>query len=383
MLRKVAKDPTIMSNRHPDKVMMDSWGAFDTAIQLSNKALADGKAARFKNLSELVHETFFKFNRDWRNYKADTIKKTAKTEEAFYEERLEGEEKVKEFPYNDSWSKEQMKVYSDTMEKLENGDIQEKAVEATSEKADIELLVMCSKSELQNLETEISAAEATILNLEDSSISIFSKTLYDAQITELSSRLHDGLVVKTNKVLVAPVESSDSSYSKENVKSKLESFINTQQVKLGRCSSTLIQKVKSDLTTLELKHPVTPSSTIPGSQIKPREQVQLEKTKPPKFNGEDIEFPEFQRKWTSLVTKANLPEETELDKLRDNIPKEAKEQLFGVKKVKNSNYILVQDGENGCIRWMKRLGKSGSVRLGLSLFQYQSKPSRTEIFSHI
>ena len=54
-----------------------------------------------------------------------------------------------------------------------------------------------------------------------------------------------------------------------------------------------------------------------------------------------------------------------------------------VKKVKNSNYILVQDGENGCIRWMKRLGKSGSVILGLSLFQYQSKPSRTEIFSHI
>ena len=87
MLRKVAKDPTIMSNRHPDKVMMDSWGAFDTAIQLSNQALADGKAARFKNLSELVHETFFKFNRDWRNYKADTIKKTAKTEEAFNEER--------------------------------------------------------------------------------------------------------------------------------------------------------------------------------------------------------------------------------------------------------------------------------------------------------
>ena len=228
------------------------------------------------------------------------------------------------------------------MEKLENGDTQDhkKAVEAASEKADIELLGMCFKSELQNLETEISTVEATIHNLEDSSISIFSKTLYDAQITELSSRLTDSLVVKTNKVLVAPEESSDSSSSNESIENKLESFINTQQVKLGSCSSTLIQKVKSDLTTLELKHPVTPSSTTPDSQFRPREQVQLEKTKPPKFNGEDIEFPEFQRKWTSLVTKANLSEETELDKLRDNIPKEAMEQLFGVKSLSESWKIL-------------------------------------------
>ena len=111
-----------MSFRHPDKVMLDSWGVFDTAIQLSNQAIEEGKVSRFKNLSELVHENFFKFNKDWRNYKADTIKKTTKTEEAFNAESVEGEERVKNFPYNDSWAKEQMRVYSDTMEKLETGD---------------------------------------------------------------------------------------------------------------------------------------------------------------------------------------------------------------------------------------------------------------------
>ena len=41
-----------------------------------------------------------------------------------------------------------------------------------------------------------------------------------------------------------------------------------------------------------------------------------------------------------MVTKANLPEETELDKLRDNIPKEAKEQLFGVKSLSDAWKIL-------------------------------------------
>ena len=104
---------------------------------------------------------------------------------------------------------------------------------------------MCFKSEIQNLETEIGAVESSIHNLEDSTITVFSKSLYDTQIAELSSRLHESLVIKTNKVLVAPEESSDTNYSKESVKLKLESFINTQQLKLGRCSSALIQKARS------------------------------------------------------------------------------------------------------------------------------------------
>ena len=218
------------------------------------------------------------------------------------------------------------------MEKLETDSPDNKnSVESRSEKADIELLVMCFKSELQNLETEITTVENTILSLEDSSISIFSKSLYDNQIMELSTRLTDSLVVKTNKVLVAPEESSDSNYSKGSVKIKLENFINTQQKKLGRCSSTLIQKVKPESSTSESKSGVSSPFTVTGLEYKPNEQVQL---------GEDIEFPEFQRKWTSLVTKANLPVETELDKLRDNIPKEAREQLFGVTSLSEAWKIL-------------------------------------------
>merc|ERR1712082_435313 len=129
-----------MSFMHPEKVMLDSWGAFDTSIKLSNQAIGGGKASRFKNLSELVHENFFKFDKEWRNYKADTIKKTAKTEEAFNAESLEGGEMVKDFPYNDSWLKEQRKVYSDTMERLGTVDIQgpKGAAAAVSDKPDVE-----------------------------------------------------------------------------------------------------------------------------------------------------------------------------------------------------------------------------------------------------
>ena len=72
---------------------------------------------------------------------------------------------VKDFPYNDSWAKEQRKVYSDTMERLGTVDIQGPAAAAVSDKPDVELLVMCFKSELQNLETEIGAVETSIHNL--------------------------------------------------------------------------------------------------------------------------------------------------------------------------------------------------------------------------
>ena len=62
----------------------------------------------------------------------------------------------------------------------------------------------------------------------------------------------------------------------------------------------------------------------------------------PKFNGDDLEFAEFKRKWAAQVNKANLPEESELDKLRDAIPKEAKDQLYGVDKLDEAWKILSQ-----------------------------------------
>ena len=78
------------------------------------------------------------------------------------------------------------------------------------------------------------------------------------------------------------------------------------------------------------------------SGFKPKEQVFLEKTKPPKFSGDELDFPEFKRKWLSQVNKANLPEETDLDKLRDAVPKDAKDQLYGVVKLEEAWETLTQ-----------------------------------------
>ena len=57
------------------KAMMDSWGAFDTSVKLSENALAASKAKKYLSLTQLVHENYFKFDKDYRNYKTDIIEK--------------------------------------------------------------------------------------------------------------------------------------------------------------------------------------------------------------------------------------------------------------------------------------------------------------------
>ena len=103
--------------------MLDSWGAFDTAIKLSEQALAQNKVKKFSNLSQLVHENFFKYDKDYRNYKSDTIEKSAGSENMFNGTTVDDHtgENVPNFPYNDAWANNQMSRYSDTMEKLEDG----------------------------------------------------------------------------------------------------------------------------------------------------------------------------------------------------------------------------------------------------------------------
>ena len=168
------------------------------------------------------------------------------------------------------------------------------------------------------------------------------ESIYDVQIQNLTSRMTEGLMEKINDIVVCGEDPSDSVYKKQSLLTKLESFINGQQEILSSCSSLLYKKVKLDFTAVETKPDLHNSQLAPNQSSKPREQVFLEKTKPPRFNGEDVDFPEFRRKWTSQVTKANLPTETEIDKLRDNLPKDAKEQLFGIKTLEEAWTILTK-----------------------------------------
>ena len=58
--------------------------------------------------------------------------------------------------------------------------------------------------------------------------------------------------------------------------------------------------------------------------------VDLKKSEPPKFKGDILEFPEFKRKWKALVSNAGLPDQSEVDKLKDSVTKEGRDLLYGV-----------------------------------------------------
>ena len=59
--------------------------------------------------------------KEWRTYKADTILKVCKTEDAFREQKGDDEagDLVPEYLYKDIWSDYQMSRYSDILDKLQ------------------------------------------------------------------------------------------------------------------------------------------------------------------------------------------------------------------------------------------------------------------------
>ena len=70
------------------------------------------------------------------------------------------------------------------------------------------------------------------------------------------------------------------------------------------------------------------------------EAIHLKKIDAPTFTGREEDCPEFYRKWVAIVGPAKLPEEAEVDRLRDALPEEAKDMLVGVSKIATAWDIL-------------------------------------------
>ena len=326
------------------KAMMDSWGAFDTSVKLAEQALALNKTKKYEGLKQLVHENYFKFDKDFRNYKSDIIEKQARTEANFNGSSVDEQtgESLVNYQHNDQWAIEQMGRYSDTMENLDDGieSVQINVAATKSSQSSINLLATVANAEFTSIENSVKKLQGNIQAISESSITMVSKSVFDAQIENLSYRLTLVLMEKVNAVLNS--EGDPTVDSKGSFHTKFENFVVSQQAILDSCTSILFSKVKMDEAAVEPKFSSVNVLAHGSSLSLPREQVFLEKSKPPTFNGEDVDFPEFKRKWMAIVTKANLPTETELDKLRDNIPKDAKEQLYGVTKLDEAWNILTQ-----------------------------------------
>ena len=109
-----------MGTRYPEKEMMISWRSFECIVKLSKQAHTRGKVARYKGLLSTLETTFYKFYRDYGAYKEDTIKKVCSTEEAFNATTDEEGVEVPVYPCNDVWCGNQMTIYEDVTDLLQD-----------------------------------------------------------------------------------------------------------------------------------------------------------------------------------------------------------------------------------------------------------------------
>lgn len=105
-------------------------------------------------------------------------------------------------------------------------------------------------------------------------------------------------------------------------KSMRDEFVKREQSRIDNLLMQLSNKVKE---------PPVPSSTtsVLTDSSSNNKNLYLKKTDPPTWDGDVVNFAEFVRKWKNQVSAAKLPEEQELDRLRECIPSQASKSLFG------------------------------------------------------
>ena len=124
------------------------------------------------------------------------------------------------------------------------------------------------------------------------------------------------------------------------LRGEINDFYDIQYTKLDAALLQICGKVEETTPSRTSPAAFPTTGASPPAHSGAKEQVYLEKSKPPKFKGDVVEYPEFKRKWLSIVSKANLPEESEIDKLRDSLPNDANEQLYGVSTMAKAWSIL-------------------------------------------
>ena len=150
----------------------------------------------------------------------------------------------------------------------------------------------------------------------ETSVDSFVKEM--SEVDELSEIKFRGLMTQVDKLRTRASGVVDRFGTLSECDVNVELFSQTVEAKLQSLETSSMLKLKEGAS----------GSTggyvgAHGGAPKTYEKVDLEKSKPLKFFGDICEYPEFKRRFESIVGKANLPEEAFLDKLRDSIPKDA------------------------------------------------------------
>ena len=346
MTRLVCQSDLSYVKMAKERDMLDNWRDLDTTFELCDRAVNRKKVTEIKRLLSSLDTGWYKFNASHKIYKNDTIKKLAKTESTFNSTKIENGLEIPEFEYNDIWRKIQFDIYGekrdalqDLLDELEISDQNN----ATSVITDVDQSASDILADINTINFAVQKLESQILEVNDGGMPVNLVTEYKENIERLTTMINIDLKNLVHSKLAMPGDSSKPELSNSVIRDSYSKNSLKWKQKLNELFLTLAKKTEVKVVSEPKPYVgLDEVSGVPESKVisESRGQVFLEKTKPPKFDGSELEFPEFQRKWKAQVGKAGLPEESELDKLRDAVPKQAKDMIYGVTKLDEAWTIL-------------------------------------------
>ena len=308
--------------RVAEKEFNRTFRAFETTLKLTEVAVKtpNTKIKKAEEMKEKLEAAFYLMDESYFAYKADVLEKDGKTEIEFNSDRTN-------YPKNDVWSDSMMARYVSMMTSVEA--LIEKLEEAkatTEDKVSAEISEEDMKAEVHSERDYLNKAIQNVVDEVEK-----ADKLKVAAAGALQS--HCSMLKGKLETLMAKVRGYSS------LVPGIIEFNTSRSILLDGAILKMTSKLDTEDIDKARAHEIS-SSGIMTKELAPKEIVHIEKSKPPRFKGEEIEYPDFKRKWQSIVSKARLPEETELDKLKDNLPPEAKDQIYGVKTMSKAWEIL-------------------------------------------
>ena len=239
------------------------------------------------------------------------------------------------YKYTDTWIETKRKEYQNMTKNVAvylkkgklSSNIEEKVQVDNTE--DVKKLSVRITKECQQVQASIDDTFTSLESLD--SITVSQAQVYKDLKADLISVIDSKIPILLKTMNDLAKSETACTVDKEEL-----SKINTQFDIFESSAKTKLYKMVQLLAD-KITNSSQPSST--GSSVK-SEAIHLKKTDPPSFSGKEEDYPEFYRKWAAIVTPARLPEEAEIDRLREAIPKEAEEMLIGVTKLNKAWEIL-------------------------------------------
>ena len=316
-------------NRLTAKTFFKTLDKYESQKEMVEKAVHPTKPTLVKNHPKnrvKLDETFLELVHDWKEYKRDLNLASS----VFNEIEEDGSPK---YEHNDKWMDDLKDAFYELVEKSEAKLEEVEAlkvpiIESTEEKVSVEVV------QRQRQEKKLCDSLAKQVELCSESITA-SIDKINAEVRQMGDGEESPAKVQSlMSVLQSLDEKIDGTFSNlVNQYIGLLDDSSVPDVEMMRSDTTKKEKLRISnlLLSLSSKSKDTSSQHNSHSAHEKREQTFLKKTEPPKWEGDPVLFVDFMRKWKSQVSPANLPAESELDRLRESIPVQAAKTLFGEK----------------------------------------------------